>query len=158
MLVTTIPSLSTHPLRRRVLRDGRADAEVVFAGDDDATTLHFGAFEEYAGLPAAIASLYLAPLTDQSQACGIGTDQQYQFRGMASAPEARGKGFADAVMRAMIGHVRSQRVGGGGGPLLLWCNARMAAVGFYERFGMRVVGPRFEIAGVGPHVVMTVTL
>lgn len=154
--VRHIPAAATHPLRRQVLRDGRADAEVVFPGDDDATTLHFGAFAERAAAPAAIASLYPAPLKDQSQAGGIASNRQYQFRGMASAPEARGKGFADAVMRAMITHVRAQRADGA--PCLLWCNARMVAVGFYERFGMRVVSPEFEITGVGPHVVMTVIL
>lgn len=154
--VRHIPATATHALRRQVLRDGRADAEVVFAGDDDATTIHFGAFADHADAAAAIASLYIAPLKDQSQAGGIATDRQYQFRGMASAPEARGKGFADAVMRAMIDYVRSQHTDGA--PCLLWCNARMVAVGFYERFGMRVVSPQFDITGVGPHVVMTVNI
>ncbi len=154
--VRHILGTSTHVLRRRVLRDGRADAEVVFAGDDDAATLHFGAFKEHADTPAAIASLYPAPLKDQSQAGGVPADRQYQFRGMASAPEVRGQGFADAVMRAMVDHVRAQHADGA--PCLLWCNARMVAVGFYQRFGMRVVSPEFEITGVGPHVVMTVTL
>lgn len=154
--VRHIPATATHVLRRQVLRDGRADAEVVFPGDDDATTIHFGAFAARADAPAAIASLYIAPLKDQSQSGGVPAGRQFQFRGMASSPEARGKGFADAVMRAMIDHVRAQHANGA--PCLLWCNARMVAVGFYERFGMRVVSPQFDIAGVGPHVVMTVTL
>lgn len=154
--VRTIPAAATHPLRRQVLRDGRADAEVVFPGDDDATTLHFGAFGDRADAPAAIASLYIAPLKDQSQAGDVPASRQFQFRGMSSSPEARGKGFADAVMRAMIDYVRSQHTDGA--PCLLWCNARIVAVGFYERFGMRVVSPQFDITGVGPHVVMVVTL
>ena len=191
MQVLLIPGAATHDLRRRVLRDGRADAEVVFAGDGDEGTVHFGAVDGGDTSPAspslgtpsaqssgggtspashppglgtssaerrgivAIASLYRAPLKDQSRAAGVAVERQYQFRGMASAPEARGKGYADAVMRAMIAHMRGLHAGGG---VLLWCNARVGAVGFYERFGMRVVGERFEIAGVGTHVVMVVGL
>jgi hypothetical protein len=33
----------------------------------------------------------------------------------------------------------------------MWCNAREAVVGFYERYGWETIGPTFEIAGVGPH-------
>ncbi len=139
-----------------MLRDGRADAEVVFAGDDDAGTVHFGAFEPGAEAPTAVASLYAAMLKEQSHAGGVPVGAQYQFRGMASAPEVRGKGCADAVMRAMIGHVRSRHPGNG--RVILWCNARVAAVGFYERFGMRVVGSEFNIPDIGPHVVMVVAI
>lgn len=181
MFVTTIPPTATHALRRRVLRDNRADADVVFPGDDAETTVHFGAFEDTtdrggrgrtrreeerpiaeghgvqasshelanAPPPLAVASLYVSPLKDQSLAASIPSECQFQFRGMASAPEVRGKGYADAVMRAMIDRLRA------GAPALLWCNARLNAVGFYERFGMGVRTTTFDIAGVGPHVVMT---
>jgi len=39
-------------------------------------------------------------------------------------------------------------------PRLLWCNARVPAVGFYESLGWRVVSERFEIPTAGPHVKM----
>ncbi len=169
MKVTHVPAHATHDLRRRVLRDGRADAEVVFPGDDAPTTVHFGAFPsetpppcsggdggDARRAPLAIASLYLSPLKDQSLSNGVPSDQQYQFRGMASAPDVRGLGYADAIMRAMIAHLRSQAPSGTG--RLLWCNARLGAIGFYERFGMRTVSPEFLITGVGPHVVMTLVV
>jgi predicted GNAT family N-acyltransferase len=93
-------------------------------------------------------------MKDQAQALGVVPERQFQFRGMASAPEVRGMGCADAVMRAMIDHVRGETPAGVAS--LLWCNARVSAVGFYQRFGMRVAGAEFDIPGIGPHVVMTV--
>ncbi|MFO0832921.1 MAG: GNAT family N-acetyltransferase [Phycisphaerales bacterium] len=153
MHVRHVQPVDTHDLRRRVLRDGRPDAEVVFPGDEHAT--HFAAFGEGAA-PLAIASLYAAPLKEPAWWGAVAPAHQYQFRGMASAPEARGRGFADAVMRAMISDVRDRTPATE--HALLWCNARLAAVGFYRRFGMGVVSPGFQITGVGPHVVMTVPL
>ena len=42
----------------------------------------------------------------------------------------------------------------GGG--LLWCNARLAAVGFYERAGMVTTGDVWEEPVIGPHIAMFV--
>ena len=41
---------------------------------------------------------------------------------------------------------------------LLWCNARVVALGFYERLGFVAEGPEFEIVPIGPHFVMTKNL
>ena len=43
-----------------------------------------------------------------------------------------------------------------GGGRRVWCNARLSAAGFYERVGFGRVGGVFEIAGIGPHAVMTI--
>ncbi len=48
----------------------------------------------------------------------------------------------------------STRVADAGGTEL-WCNARMAAVGFYRRAGFEVVSEEFDVPGIGAHVVMT---
>ena len=37
---------------------------------------------------------------------------------------------------------------------LLWCDARVAAAGFYERMGFTVVSEPFDKPGIGPHVGM----
>jgi hypothetical protein len=36
----------------------------------------------------------------------------------------------------------------------LWCNARLAAVGFYERAGMVTTGEIWEEPVIGPHIAM----
>lgn len=40
------------------------------------------------------------------------------------------------------------------GAEVLWCNARVGALGFYLRLGFATIGEEFEIAGIGPHFVM----
>jgi GNAT superfamily N-acetyltransferase len=69
---------------------------------------------------------------------------------MATAPEWRGTGVGSALVGAVFDHVAA----GGGG--LLWCNARLAAVGFYERAGMVTTGDVWEEPVIGPHIAMFV--
>ncbi|MDQ4090113.1 MAG: GNAT family N-acetyltransferase, partial [Actinomycetota bacterium] len=57
--------------------------------------------------------------------------------------------FGAALLAGCVEHV----AGAGGSEL--WCNARMAAVGFYRRAGFEVVSEEFDVPGIGAHVVMT---
>ncbi len=41
------------------------------------------------------------------------------------------------------------------GRRLLWCNARVVALGFYTKLGLHTEGDEFDIPGIGPHYVMT---
>jgi predicted GNAT family N-acyltransferase len=41
---------------------------------------------------------------------------------------------------------------------MIWCNARLSAVRFYEKLGFETRGDEFDIPDVGPHVVMWRTL
>lgn len=154
--VRIIPAHATHALRQMVLRPHQPIEEMRYAGDDDAQTVHFGAFDD-AGELRAIASLYRSPI-GKAGAAATGFDARireqdhWQFRGVASVPEVRGRGFGRLVQAALTDHARSHGCG------LLWCNARLSAVGFYEAFGMRIASGVFEIPGIGPHVVMFVHL
>lgn len=124
-------------LRHRVLRPGRPFEETRFEGDAARGTAHFGAFRD--GALLAVATLLDAqhPERPAARAC--------QVRGMASDPSVRGLGFGAAVLAACEGEARRRRAE------LLWCNAREAAAGFYERAGFVATGDRFEIPGIGPH-------
>jgi len=101
--------------------------------------VHFGAFdgERLVG----IVSLYREDRPD-------GPERGWRLRGMATETDVRGAGFGTALLAACIEHVAAS----GGGEL--WCNARLAALGFYRRAGFEVVGEEFDIPGIGPHVVM----
>jgi len=135
--VRRVTGAAVRPLRQLVLRPGRPFEETAFAGDDAAGAVHFGAFLE--GELVAIASLLDEPHPERAgeRAC--------QVRGMASHPSVRGAGFGAAVLAACIDEARRR------GALILWCNAREAALGFYQRAGFIATGERFEIAGIGPH-------
>ena len=69
---------------------------------------------------------------------------------MATDPAVRGTGAG----RALVAEVLA-RVAGLGGDLV-WCDARAAAVGFYERMGFRVLTEPYEISPIGPHLGMVI--
>jgi GNAT superfamily N-acetyltransferase len=168
MDVRRIEAKLSYDLRLRVLRGGRADAVLSMPQDEHPETAHFGAFMSARDMaPVAVARVAPEPLAhdrlDGSAAIDargtpIPMHRHWQLRGMASDPDVRGQGYGDAVMRACIEHVRSMRTSAASEPMLMWCNARTTAVGFYERFAMRVVSPEFEIPQIGSHVVMTLCL
>jgi GNAT superfamily N-acetyltransferase len=135
--VRVIPASATWPLRLAVLRPGRPLESAQFPGDDAPTTRHFGAFED--GRLAGIASLYAAELPDRPGVTAL------QLRGMATAPEVRGRGLGRVLVQACIAFARES------GAHLLWCNARTGAIEFYRKLGFAVVGEEFQIADVGPH-------
>ena len=63
----------------------------------------------------------------------------------------RGDG-GDEILGACLDHARSR------GGERVWCNARVTAEGFYLRAGFEPEGARFDLPGIGPHVVMAVSL
>ena len=72
----------------------------------------------------------------------------WRLRGMATRADLQGKGIGSMVLKAALEHVGTE------GGELIWCNARVSALAFYERAGFRTWGEPWEIPGHGPHVVM----
>ncbi|MFK7916467.1 MAG: GNAT family N-acetyltransferase [Ilumatobacter sp.] len=135
-VVREVSASHTHELRCRVLRDGDPDAEVTWAGDDDADTVHLAVIsstERIIGVSTWLRSP--DPLAPDVAAV--------QLRGMASDPEATGRGVATRLVRAGIEHCRNV------GARRLWANARVTAVGFYESVGFEVQGPVFVTEATG---------
>jgi ribosomal protein S18 acetylase RimI-like enzyme len=71
---------------------------------------------------------------------------------MATDPAVRGTGTGRALITEGLA-----RVAGHGGDLV-WCDARVAAVGFYERMGFAVVTEEFMKPEGGPHRGMLIGL
>ena len=139
--VRTLAASETHRLRQVVLRPGRPAADLVYPGDDDDATVHLGAWSGETVI--GIASLY------REDRPGLeGTGAGWRLRGMASAPEARGRGVGRLLLEACVDQVAAS----GGGEL--WCNARTPAAPFYAKAGFEVVSEPFDIPGIGPHLVM----
>jgi GNAT superfamily N-acetyltransferase len=67
---------------------------------------------------------------------------------LATAPSLRRQGAGAAALAACEQHAREH------GGTLLWCNARVEAIAFYEANGWTVLGEEFDIPTVGPHFVM----
>jgi GNAT superfamily N-acetyltransferase len=72
----------------------------------------------------------------------------WRLRGMATAEAWRSRGIGAAVLDAVVRHVLA------GDGRVLWCNARLPAVAFYERAGFVRVGEEWDEPFIGPHVAM----
>ena len=139
--VREIDARDTHALRRDVLRDGRADADVHFRQDDDPASFHLGAFDD--GVLVGIATFTPAPTPHRDGA------PAWQLRGMAVAPTHQGRRIGAAIVDAAVADVARR------GATVLWCNARDTAIGFYEKLGFTVFGDGFVTGSTGlPHHVM----
>ena len=128
-------------LRHRILRAGLPRDSAVFAGDD-----HPDAYHAVATLPdgRVVGCATVHPSTwDGAPA--------WQLRGMATDPVLQRAG----VGRVMLQFLERLLLDRPAPVRQMWCNARVPAVGFYERLGWRVVSDRFDIPGAGPHVRMT---
>lgn len=139
-IVRAVSAAQTRPVRRAVLRPHQPPEASLYPHDEAAGAFHVGAFAQ--GALVGVASVYheRAPHRPERDA--------WRLRGMATLPEARGKGLGGRLLQACIAHVASQHGD------LLWCNARTTASGFYLRHGFRQVGDTFDLPGLGPHWLM----
>jgi GNAT superfamily N-acetyltransferase len=143
MKIKLITAAETLSLRQRVLREGYPIAECRFQGDEATTTFHVGNF-------AGDELVCIASVMQQNESrFGLFNDQvSFQLRGMASEEAVRGQGFGTAVLDACVKECWAR------GGNVLWCNARIAATGFYQKQGFTLHPEKFNLPGVGWHQVM----
>jgi GNAT superfamily N-acetyltransferase len=133
ILARAIPLAQTRELRQAVLRPHETIEQL--AADEAPDTFAVGAFDD----GELVAVGLIAP---------DGEPDAWRVRGMATAPRARRRGGGRAVLDALVLYAVEH------GAVRIWCNARVPAVGFYERAGMHVTSGEFELPNIGPHVVM----
>lgn len=142
MVVEQVRPEHTWPLRAQVLRPGRPVRAVAFPGELDGPSGHFAAYSA-AGSGDVIVGV--ASVLREAESGGPGV---WRLRGMAVAPDQRGRGVGTQLLERVRDHVR--RSGGG----LLWCNARVSAEGFYAAGGWVRTGEPWDEPDIGPHVRM----
>ena len=136
--VREIPLPETRALRREVLRPSNSIEDL--ASHEPAGSIAFGAFDG-----------------DQLVAVGlVGRDGEapgdWRVRGVATKPDARGRGAGTAVLQALVQHAVAH------GATRVWCNARTRARGLYQRVGFVVASDEFEQADIGPHYRMELSV
>jgi GNAT superfamily N-acetyltransferase len=141
--VERIPVERMFALRKAVLRPHLGESEE-FTLDDDLlpTTVAFGALTPD---DRVIGTARLSPEPPPFDGSGL---PGWRLRGMATSPEVRNLGVGTAVLQRVVDHIAAS----GGG--VLWANARLGALGLYERAGMRAWGKTWEEPDIGPHVVV----
>jgi GNAT superfamily N-acetyltransferase len=126
----SIPLADTRELRRDVLRPYMTVEEL--AAHEPSEAVAFGAFAD-----------------DDLVAVGLvgpeGEPGDWRIRGMATKPEARGRGAGTQVLQALVQHAVDH------GATRLWCNARTPALSLYRRAGFRPTSEEFETPRIGPH-------
>jgi thiamine transport system ATP-binding protein len=130
----------THDLRRRVLRDGRLDATVVFDGDGEEGTTQLGARDAGGRLVGVSTWLWCPCPVDPGR-------RDRQLRGMAVDPSRQGCGVGATLLAAGVDEAARL------GATAVWANARDTALGFYRRHGFEVLGEGFvdETTGLPHH-------
>jgi GNAT superfamily N-acetyltransferase len=139
-IIKKISSSETILVRQPVLRVGKPVESCRFDGDDLETTHHFGLYlgQELVG----IISLF------QKNNSVFTETNQYQIRGMAVLQGKQKTGFGKSLILHSEAFCKNHNVD------LIWFNARVEAVGFYEKMGYQKTGFPFEIPDVGEHIVM----
>ncbi len=145
MQIRPLTAAETRPLRSAVLRPGQPPASLAYPGDDAPGSFHAGAV--VGGEVVGIATVYPEPMPLAPEDV-LDAANAFRLRGMATRPDLQGTGLGRAVLLRCLEHVRDA------GAEVLWCNARVPALGFYRRLGFETVGDVFEIAGIGPHFLM----
>jgi ribosomal protein S18 acetylase RimI-like enzyme len=139
-VLASIASPDARKLRRQVLRPGQSEEAVTYAGDEAIDTLH--AAVRYGGILAGVATVVAEPPPGSSDV------DAWHLRGMAVLPEHQRHGYGSALVAECLSHVRAH------GGKLVWCNARVSALGFYQRLGFHAVGQQFHLPGAGDHYLM----
>lgn len=118
--------------------------DCVFKGDTDELTFHLGAFVDHKLV--SIASFYF-------ERNDVFPEQyQYRLRGMATLPEFQGQGLSSALLRTAFPVIKGNQ------GMLLWCNAREKAIGFYTKVGFKPTGEVFTIPNIGKHILMSIKI
>ena len=117
----------TLPLRQAILRPGLPIEASRYDGDELAMAGHFGVFEGQVLL--AVGSVLPEICRDPNGDTSMSSAGAWRLRGMATLPQARGRGCGSEIVRACLQHARDQ------GGSVVWCNARTGATEFYLRHG-----------------------
>ena len=140
VFVKQISAKETISVRHEVLRAGKPIESCSFDGDDLASTVHFGIFEN--NFLCGVASVFQKKLT------AFDVESQCQLRGMAILSKAQDRGFGKLLLKEIEIFLRTLKT------KILWFNAREAAIVFYEKMGFIKYGAIFDIPTIGVHVLM----
>ncbi|MBC7525156.1 MAG: GNAT family N-acetyltransferase [Flavobacterium sp.] len=138
--IKKISSKETVTVRHPVLRSGKNIETCIFEGDDLDTTHHFGYYVD--GKLVGVISIY------QNKNSNFNSDNQFQIRGMAVLNTHQKKGFGKQLINYCENFTFVQN------NKLIWMNARVSAVSFYEKLGYKKINSSFEIKDVGFHFLM----
>ncbi len=137
MRIKSVSSEDTFSVRHPILRKGRPLESCHFDGDNDADTIHLGAFidDQLSGI--------LSCYKRKSKHSNL--NNQFQIRGVAVLNMHQRKGIGQALMQ----HAESTLIARSCN--LIWLNARVNALPFYTQLNYVAVGSIFDVEHIGKH-------
>ncbi len=138
--IRKITATETYPLRHKILRQNEPIEKCVYPYDTADSTVHFGLFEN--NVLIGIISVF------ETSKDVFTVKKQFQIRGMAILENQQKKGYGAALVQHAISHLQKEN------NFLIWFNARIIALGFYEKLGFEKIGTEFEIVPIGMHYIM----
>lgn len=139
MIVKLISASETYPLRQQ-MRPLRPEHEQGNPEDLHPLSFHVGCFLQ--GDLIGIASF-----NSEAQENFI-AHNPYRLRGMATHSDHQNKGVGRQTLEFGFAQLALRQCD------FIWCNARQTAFPFYEKMGMTLHGPLFDIPTIGPHKIM----
>lgn len=125
--ISAITPHDTYSIRKAILWPDGPEHMILLADDDLASSQHFGLFD--GALHIGVISLFTQ-------------GDEMQFRKLAVLADCQSKGAGSALIRHTIDVARTQNI------TKLWCNARVNAAAFYNRFGFDFEPETFAKSGV----------
>ncbi|EIM86270.1 uncharacterized protein STEHIDRAFT_147702 [Stereum hirsutum FP-91666 SS1] len=118
------------------------DSEIIRLPEDD-SGYHLGAFVQGTGTPVAVISVFredMAPTLFPVRSTDASSSEQshpvsFRFRKFACYPAFQGRGIGSALLAHTMDYCRTDMGAG-----LLWCDARVTAVSWYEKRGLEAFG------------------
>jgi GNAT superfamily N-acetyltransferase len=138
--IKKINASETYLLRHAILRQNEPIEKCVYPFDTAFSTLHFGLFENE--LLVGIVSIF------ETKKDLFEDVKQFQIRGMAVLESHQKKGYGAALIEHAVDYLQKEK------EFLIWFNARIIALGFYEKLGFEKTGNPFEIFPIGMHYIM----
>lgn len=133
-----------YPIRHKVLWQHKSIDECGIDIDEQEGAFHLGVF--YKGGLVCVGSFF------KQKHPQFTAQNQYRLRAMATLPQAQKKGAAKVLLEFAFKKLQEEE------QEILWCDARIIAVGFYEKLGFEKSGEKYEIPLIGPHYLMSKTL
>ena len=139
--IKKISAIELYPIRHAILRKGEPFEKCIYPNDGANSTFHFGVYVN--GVLAGVVSVF------ETKNAAFVDELQFQIRGMAVSEQYQKKGYGTALIREVESYLTTNHT-----HYTLWFNARIIAVGFYEKMGFNKFGELFEIDPIGMHYIM----
>jgi len=138
--INKVDAKKIRPLRYSELRKGQDFSTTSYLRDYEEDTFHMACIVD--DKIVTCATFYPEKSIKKK------SNNAYRLRGMATDFNFQRKGYAAGLMKESFKELKKRECD------MLWCNARLVAVGFYKSVGLEIAGELFDIEGIGPHYYM----